>query len=71
MANGQIRFSEITGSIHKVGREILKAPCNGWLTWYYINEETGNREPIDRIRKIMLEKMHLDGKPIIGINGGK
>jgi DNA modification methylase len=51
LANGQIQFGEISGSIHTIGRTILKAPCNGWLAWYYIDEETGNREPIDTLRK--------------------
>ncbi len=61
LVNGEIRYGEYTGSIHKVGREILKAPCNGWIAWYYIDEETGNREPIDVLRKNMRENMRLDG----------
>jgi DNA modification methylase len=51
MANGHLRYGDITGSIHKVGRDILNAPCNGWLAWYYIDEDSGIREPIDRLRK--------------------
>jgi modification methylase len=60
MADGHIQYGEYTGSIHKVGREIMKAPCNGWMAWYYIDEETGKREPIDLLRKIMQKEMHLD-----------
>jgi modification methylase len=60
LANGQIRYGEYTGSIHKVGREILKAPCNGWMAWYYIDEETGNRVPIDLLRKNMRDELCLD-----------
>jgi modification methylase len=59
LANGQIRYGESTGSIHKVGRQILKAPCNGWMAWYYIDEETGKREPIDMLRKNLREEMSL------------
>jgi len=59
MADGQIRYGEYSGSIHKVGREIMKAPCNGWMAWYYIDEETGNREIIDRLRKMIRNEMHL------------
>lgn len=50
LENGTIRYGSTTGSIHKIGREITKAPCNGWMAWYYIDEETGNREPINRLR---------------------
>ena len=59
MADGQIRYGEYSGSIHKVGREIMKAPCNGWMAWYYIDEETGNREIIDRLRKMIRNEIHL------------
>jgi modification methylase len=68
LADGHIQYSEFTGSIHKVGRDIMKAPCNGWLAWYYIDAETGKREPIDLLRKIIQEEMHQDGRPDIGIN---
>ncbi|MFZ2097478.1 MAG: DNA methyltransferase [Anaerolineales bacterium] len=51
LPNGHIQSGEISGSIHMVGREIMKAPCNGWMAWYYIDEETGKREPIDALRK--------------------
>jgi modification methylase len=56
LPDGNIRYQEITGSIHQVGREIRNAPCNGWLAWYYINQKTGEREPIDFLR----QKMRLD-----------
>jgi hypothetical protein len=52
LADGRIQSGEYSGSIHQVGREIRKAPCNGWLAWYYIEEKTGIREPIDLLRKI-------------------
>jgi len=51
LANGHIRYGQTSGSIHKIGREISNAPCNGWMAWYYIDEETGSRQPIDRLRK--------------------
>jgi hypothetical protein len=58
MADGHIQCNEYIGSIHKVGREIMKAPCNGWMAWYYIDEETGKREPINLLRKIMQKESH-------------
>ncbi len=55
LEDGQIACGLISGSIHKVGRELTHAPCNGWMAWYYIDEQTGNRQPIDRLRKMMIE----------------
>jgi DNA modification methylase len=63
LANGHIRYGEYSGSIHQVGREILKAPCNGWTAWYYIDENTGKREPINLLRqKIRDEMERIDNK---------
>jgi site-specific DNA-methyltransferase (adenine-specific) len=62
LADGQIKYDGLSGSIHKVGREIQKAPCNGWLAWYYINQETGKREPVDSIRQKVRSDMKLNGK---------
>lgn len=63
LAEGQIQCGEIRGSIHKVGREITEGPCNGWLAWYYIDEKTGNRAPIDELRKRLRKEMELNGIP--------
>jgi len=60
MQNGQIKHGEYSGSIHKVGRDILKAPCNGWLAWYYIEQLTGRREPIDVLRQKVRSGMARD-----------
>ena len=60
MPDGRIKHAGYFGSIHKVGREILKAPCNGWLAWYYIDQQTGRREPIDLLRQKARKKMALD-----------
>ncbi|MDI6696939.1 MAG: DNA methyltransferase [Anaerolineales bacterium] len=51
LANGLLKHNGITGSIHQVGREIQKAPCNGWEHWYYIDENTGERLAIDKLRQ--------------------
>ena len=50
-ANGNIIYGELSGSIHKIGSLISHSPCNGWMAWYYIDQQTGKREPIDRLRK--------------------
>jgi modification methylase len=62
LSDGQIKHGDFTGSIHKVGRQILKAPCNGWMAWYYIDEETGKREPIDVLRKYLQVEMNLSSR---------
>jgi DNA modification methylase len=59
LADGTLRHGAFSGSIHKVGREITKAPCNGWLAWYYIDSETGKREPIDKLRKKISNEIQL------------
>lgn len=58
LPNGQIKSGELSGSIHKVGRELMKAPCNGWMTWYYTDDESGKRKPIDALR----ERIRDDGQ---------
>ncbi len=56
LADGRIQCGEFIGSIHKVGRDISQAPCNGWNAWYYIDEATGKCEPINRLRQIMVKE---------------
>jgi hypothetical protein len=36
------------------------APCNGWMAWYYIDAGTGNRVPINNLRKRMREESKID-----------
>lgn len=48
--DGQLRVGGFEGSIHQVGRHLQGgAPCNGWDHWYF-EAETGELEPIDRLR---------------------
>ncbi|HEX9091492.1 MAG TPA: site-specific DNA-methyltransferase [Anaerolineales bacterium] len=60
LADGHIKYGENSGSIHKIGRTILKAPCNGWMTWYYIDEMTGKKEPLDLLRQKVRKEMQPD-----------
>jgi modification methylase len=50
LANGQIKYNGITGSIHEVGKAIRQAPCNGWEHWYYVDTATKERIVIDKLR---------------------
>jgi len=51
LENGQISANGFTGSIHRVGAQIKKAPsCNGWIHWYY-KDDQGQSKPIDILRQ--------------------
>ena len=52
LADGHLRCREDEGSIHKVAKEIVKAPCNGWDHWYY-RDNDGTYLPIDNLREIV------------------
>ncbi len=51
LANGTLLSGEITGSIHQVAHQLTSAPCNGWEHWFYEDERTGQRLPIDQLRQ--------------------
>jgi DNA modification methylase len=57
LPDGHLRLGELTGSIHQIGKHILNAPCNGWDHWYYIEQTSGLREPIDQLRQLVREEM--------------
>ncbi|RPI94473.1 MAG: site-specific DNA-methyltransferase, partial [Chloroflexi bacterium] len=60
LPDGQIQADGITGSIHKVGARLRNVPsCNGWMHWYYYDEESGQYQAIDVLRqrvRLALEK---------------
>jgi len=60
LPNGHLRCGGYSGSIHKVGSELRKAPCNGWMAWYYHNQKTGKREPIDVLRQQARSQIEAD-----------
>lgn len=49
-ATGKLKYAGTEGSIHKVAREILGGPCNGWDHWYY-EDERGTLVVIDHLRE--------------------
>jgi modification methylase len=55
LADGQLKWGRTTGSIHEVGRAIQDTPCNGWEHWYYLDDATGEREVIDKLRQKVRE----------------
>lgn len=52
MANGHIRYQDNVSSIHKVAKQILGAPCNGWEHWFY-EDDKGQRFEINRLRNLV------------------
>ena len=50
-ADGALVVGRQRGSIHRLAREILGRPANGWMLWYYWDESTQSKCKIDEIRK--------------------
>jgi modification methylase len=49
-ADGTLISADLTGSIHKVGAALEKAPsCNGWTYWHF--DHQGQKAPIDVLRQ--------------------
>ena len=59
--DGTIEYNGQRGSIHQVARQIRQAPCNGWDQWYYQDAETGERHPIENLRRLFREEL-LNGR---------
>jgi site-specific DNA-methyltransferase (adenine-specific) len=55
LANGHIRYQDMSGSIHQVARAIQQTPCNGWEHWYFEDTASGNLEAIDTLRQKLRE----------------
>lgn len=60
LSNGHIHYKNLTGSIHQIGKAISRAPCNGWQIWYFLDESTGEKVVIDKLRQILREKIYLE-----------
>ena len=50
-ADGSLLYNGRVGSIHQSASHIKQAPCNGWEHWYYRDSQTGERQPIDALRR--------------------
>jgi modification methylase len=50
-ADGSLDCDGQPGSIHSLGRMLQAGPCNGWQAWYYWDERTQQRLPIDHLRQ--------------------
>ncbi len=61
LGDGDLQLGDRSGSIHQLGRELLNAPCNGWMTWYYIDEDNGKKMPINVLRQKLISEAALGG----------
>ena len=61
LSDGNVKYKDIIGSIHRVGTVIQNAPCNGWEHWYY-KDNNGNLVVIDELRKIMRKKAYSNSE---------
>jgi modification methylase len=52
LEDGQLQANGSVGSIHKLGARLKNVPsCNGWTHWTYRDEETGQYQALDVLRK--------------------
>jgi len=62
LADGKLTFNDQRGSIHQIAKNIRKGPSNGWNLWFYFDEETQQREPIDTLREKVRQGSSRDNK---------
>ncbi len=58
-ADGSIEYNKIRGSIHQVVRQVQPGPCNGWELWYYLDAATGERLPLNNLRKQLRKRFQI------------
>lgn len=58
LANGQLKQNGLVGSIHEVGKALRHGPCNGWEHWYYLDDKTGQKVVIDKLRQLVREQVY-------------
>ncbi len=50
--DGSLTTGDQTGSIHRVGAHVMKAPaCNGWTFWHFEDPSSRTLAPIDLLRR--------------------
>ena len=57
-ADGQLQYGQQRGSIHQIARLLQPGPCNGLTLWYYHDPHSGQRQPIDHLRKQLQETFY-------------
>ncbi len=57
LADGSLQHGSRRGSIHQIARLIQPGAGNGWQQWFYENEESGQRYPVDHLRQILRSRL--------------
>ncbi len=57
MADGSLEYKGERGSIHQIARLIEPGPRNGWLSWFYQDDKSKQRRPIDNLRQILRKSL--------------
>ena len=61
--DGRVQAGDLVGTIHTVGARLKGVPsCNGWTLWYFEDGQTGERRPLDILRR-RVRRMLLDDAP--------
>lgn len=60
LADGKLLFNGQRGSIHQIAKSIRNGPSNGWNLWFYFDENTQQREPIDNLREKVRQESSQD-----------
>lgn len=63
LADGKLSFNGQRGSIHQIAKKIRNGPSNGWQLWFYLDDKTHERQPIDNLRERMREELSQQIKP--------
>ncbi len=53
LADGSLQYGRQRGSIHQIARQLKPGPINGWDAWYYLDEKTGQYQPINHLRQML------------------
>jgi len=65
LADGKLSFNGQRGSIHQIAKAIRNGPSNGWKLWFYWDQKTHQREPIDKLREMIRNESYNHTKPAI------
>jgi modification methylase len=56
LADGNILCDNQRGSIHAIAHSLRQGSSNGWTLWYYWDETSQSRQPIDKLRQTYREE---------------
>jgi DNA modification methylase len=57
-ADGTLQMGAEQGSIHQLAKKLMDGPANGWVCWYYLNNDSGELEKIDVLREQIRKELY-------------